>query len=137
MSIETDYTPTYIELDDVPVSGPDQYEAEAKRKAIYHAEASMELDVNNGESIAQSDVTNAHKSAVMHLATHMLTHAAGDPSDITLGDMASGGGQTTEYSSRYLDEYQRLVEGLVESGSGGHGNFSVAVNSNADTSYEP
>jgi hypothetical protein len=129
MSVETDYDPKYVELEDIPLSGPDDYSSEAKRKALFHAESSLELDANNGEEIQPGDLTNSHKSAVINLATHVLTHAAEEPSDVTIGDMQSGGGTATEYSSRYLDEYKRIIEALVESGSGGHGNFSVAVNS--------
>jgi hypothetical protein len=132
MSVETDYTPKYVKLEDVPLSGPDDYSAEEKRKALFHAESSLELDVNNGDAIVQVDVTNSHKSAVINLATHVLTHAAEEPSDVTIGDMQSGGGTITEYSSRYLEEYQRIVDGLVESGAGGHGNFSIAVNTGKD-----
>lgn len=137
MSVETDYDPKYIGLEDVPISGPDDYSSEQKRKAIFHAESSLELDVNGGDEITQSEVVNAHRIAVMNLATHVLTHAAEEPSDVTIGDMASGGGTATEYSSRYLDEYNRLVDKIQESGvgGGGYGNFSVAVNSglNDDT----
>jgi len=132
MSIETDYEPVYVGLEDIPLSGPDDYAGEAKRKALFHAESSLELDVNNGEQFEQNEVTNSHKSAVINLATHVLTHAAEEPSDVTIGDMQSGGGTATEYSSRYLEEYQRIVDGLVESGSGGHGNFSIAVNTGED-----
>lgn len=132
MSVETDYEPKYVELEDIPLSGPDDYTSEGKRKALFHAESSMELDVNNGSPIKDEDVTNSHKSAVINLATHVLTHAAEEPSDVTIGDMQSGGGTITEYSSRYLDEYQRIAEALIESGEGGHGNYSVAVNTGED-----
>lgn len=129
MSVETDYQPKYVELEDVPLSGPDEYSSEDKRKALFHAEASLELDTNNGEQFDPDEVTNSHRSAIINLATHVLTHAAEEPSDVTIGDMQSGGGTITEYSSRYLDEYQRIVDALIENGSGGHGNFTVAVNS--------
>lgn len=132
MPIETDYEPVYVRLEDIPLSGPDDYAPAEKRKALFHAESSLELDVNNGEQFKPDEVSNSHKSAVINLATHVLTHAAEEPSDVTIGDMQSGGGTITEYSSRYLEEYQRIVDGLVESGSGGHGNFSIAVNTGED-----
>lgn len=146
MPVGTDYTPQYVELDDIPISGPGaggtgEYDAENKRLALFHAEASLEVDVNAGDTIASGDLTNIHRSAVMNLATHVLTHAAEDPSDITIGDMASGGGTITQYSSRYLDEYQRLVDRINDANLGGTGdvgdNFSVAVNSTADGVYDP
>ena len=132
MPVETDYTPLYVDLEDVPLSGPDSYAVEEKRKALFHAESSLELDTNNGDPIKDEDLTNSHKSAVMNLATHVLTHAAEEPSDVTIGDMQDGGGTITEYSSRYLEEYQRIVESIRDSGSGGHGNFAIAVNTGED-----
>jgi len=131
MSIETDYTPQYIELDDVPISGPDQYSSEQKRKAIFHAETSLELDTNSGEDIPAAEVIDPHRIAVMNLATHVLTHAAEEPSDVTIGDMSSDGGALSDYSSRYLDEYNRLVDKINEAGIGSsdYGNFSRSVNS--------
>lgn len=127
MSIETDYTPRYVDsLEDLPLSGPDNYSAEDKRKALFNAESSLEVDTNNGKKIPADELTNAHKAAVLNLATHALTHAAGDPADVTIGDMSSGGGASNEYSSRFLEEYNRFVEQIVDSGASGHGNFSVS-----------
>lgn len=136
MAIETDYDPLYVELEDIPISGPDDYRQVEKRKALFHAESSLEMDVNNGAEIIPDELTKAHRAAVMNLATHVLTHAAEDPADATLGDMQDGGGTVTEYSSRYLEEYERLVDKIIEGGSGGHGNFSKSVNSGATTDVE-
>jgi hypothetical protein len=134
MSIETEYDPEYVGLEDVPISGPDTYSVEEKRKALFHAETSLELDVNGGQEIPQVEVIDAHRSAIMNLATHVLTHAAEENSDVTLGDMQSGGGNITEYSSRYLEEYNRLVQKINQSGAGSsdYGNFSMAVNTGLD-----
>lgn len=134
MSIETDYEPKYIDLEDVPLSGPDDYSSEDKRKAIYQAETKLELDVNSGEAIQQSEVIEAHRAAVMNYATHVLTHSAEDPSDVTLGDMQDGGGTITDYSSDYLQHYHDLVDQINSSGVGSsnYGNFSVAVNYDED-----
>lgn len=130
MSIETDYEPTYVGLEDVPISGPDDYSSEEKRKALFHAESSLELDVNGGEEIPQDEIIEAHRAAVMNLATYLLTGAAEEPSDVTLGDMASGGGDVTEYSNEYKAEYERLIDKINESGIGSseYGNFTMAVN---------
>lgn len=128
MPVEEDYEPKYADLSDVPVSGPDDYSPENKRKALFHAETELELDVNEGSSIATDNVTNYHQLAVMNLATHVLTHAAEDPSSITLGDMADGGGTITQYSSRYLDAYNSLVDKIGSTGQGRSDNFAVFVN---------
>jgi hypothetical protein len=128
-SIEDSYVPTYVDLDDVPVTGPDEYEDGPKRVAIFKAESRLELDVNGGEEIPTDERINAHRVAVMDLATHVLTHGANDPSDVTLGDMASGGGAQNEYSSRFLEEYNSIVESLLETSAGSDsGNYSTAVN---------
>jgi hypothetical protein len=127
MPIEDSYTPRYVEdLDDVPVTGPDDYSDSDKRLALYHAEARLELDVNEGKQIDQSNVIEAHRSAAAYLTTHILTHAAEEPSDITLGDMYRT--DTSDYSSHFEDTYLELVENLQESGAGGHGNFTQSVN---------
>lgn len=141
MPVEDDYQPKYVDsLYDVPISGPDDYSDEDKRKALFHAEAQLELDVNDGEEIANGDIVDAHRVAAMNLATHILTHSAEDPADVTLGDMASGGGNLVEYSSRYLEAYNMLVDKIVTSavGSGDSENFAVFVNNgktgnNSDT----
>lgn len=132
-SIETNYDPKYVSIDDVPISGPDNYTSAEKRKAIFNAESSLELDVNNGQMIESGEVLPAHRSAVMNLATHVLTHAAEEPSNVTLGDMADDGGTITEYSSRYLDEYNRLVSELTSISGGSSNTFSVSVNTNTDS----
>lgn len=130
MPIETDYQARYVDLEDVPVAGPDEYTDGEKRLALHSAESELDLDVNGGEPIPSSDLIEAHETAVVNLATHYLTHAAEEPSDVTLGDMADGGGQITEYSSQYLDAYLRIIEKLSEAGkaSGSGGGYSTHVN---------
>lgn len=131
MPVDQDYEPRYVgDLSNVPISGPDDYTDEEKRKALFHAETELELDVNDGEQIATSSVKDIHKLAVMNLATHVLTHAAEEPSDVTLGDMADGGGTITEYSSRYGDAYDTLIDKIVSTGAGDSSsdNYAVFVN---------
>lgn len=130
MPIENDYRPRYVELEDVPVAGPDDYTDSEKRLALHSAESELDLDVNGGDPIPSSDLVEAHETAVVNLATHYLTHAAEEPSDVTLGDMADGGGQVNSYSSQYLDTYLRIIEKLKDAGkaSGPDGGHSVSVN---------
>lgn len=130
--VASNYDPKYVSLDDIPVSGPDTYDVEGKRKALFQAESSLELDVNNGEQIEDRNLLTGHQSAVMYLATHVLTHAAEEPGDVTLGDMADDGGQITNYSSRYLEEYNRLVDQLDAISGGSADNYSIAVNTGSD-----
>ena len=130
MPVETNYAPKYIDLEDVPVAGPDEYSDGAKRKALFEAEATLELDVNDGMEIEQSELNDAHRAAVMNLGTHILTHSAGSPDDVTLGDMADGGGQSMDYASKYLERYERLIEKIrgTSDGDQGYGNVSVSKN---------
>lgn len=135
MAVAEEYDPIYVDLDDIPIAGPGvdddaEYSEASKRKALFQAESELEIDVNGGEQIASDSVLDIHKVAVMNLGTHILTHAAEDPSDVTLGDMAAGGGQITEYSSTYRDTYDNLVDKINSSGVGGadSSNFAVIVN---------
>lgn len=128
MSIETNYEPKYITLDDVPISGPDDYTMEEKRRAIFSAESELELDVNGGERIPERELLDGHRTAVMNHATHTLTHAAQDPADVTIGDMASGDTGGGEYSSRYLENYREIVDKLTSVTEGSSRVFSTAVN---------
>lgn len=123
-----DYVPKYIDsLEDLPISGPDDYDPPRKRKALFHAESEFQLDVNEGDEISSSNLTDAHSVAVLNLATHILTHAAEEPSDVTLGDMTSGGGTITEYSSEYLERYNRLVDKILQTGHGNSKSDNSAV----------
>ncbi len=141
------YTPEYVDLDDVPISGPGsdpnennstsdtsnvlnptevtsnaQYTDVEKRKALFYAETRLEADVNDGRTI--QDVTNMHKAAVMNLATHVLTHAGEDPASVSLGDITDSGSAINDYASRYLEDYESMVELIRESDaeSGGNNN---------------
>jgi hypothetical protein len=135
--IESTYQPKYVTLDDVPITGPDEYTDGEKRLALFKAESRLELDVNGGEVIPQDERIDAHRSAVMDLGTHVLTHGANDPSDVTLGDMADGGQASNEYSSRFLESYNETVDVLLDTSAGSDaGNYSTAVNT-GDEAFEP
>jgi len=117
MALEDDYQPRYVSLDDVPIAGPDVgYSVSDKRKAIFEAETSLELDVNDGDRIPKGQVTNAHKLAVLNLATHVLGEGAADPSSPTLGDMANGE-TTRDYADQYLEKYNKYVDKILETDS--------------------
>ena len=130
MAVENNYAPKYIELEDVPVAGPDDYTDSAKRRALFEAESTLELDVNDGQEITEGNLISAHRAAVMNLGTHILTHSAHSPDDVTLGDMADDGGQSMDYSSKFLERYERLIEKIrgTTQGDQGYGNHSVSTN---------
>lgn len=135
MPIETDYVPKYVDLEDVPIEGPDTYEDSAKRRALFEAESEFELDVNGGDVLPDDSVTDSHMVAVCNLATYNLVNSAVAPDDVTLGDMADGGGQSREYADSYLEAYMRIVSKIQDSDElgpdddTGHGrNYSTSVN---------
>lgn len=138
MPIEDNYQPKYVEsLEDVPIAGPDiSYDDGDKRLALYHAESKLELDVNDGQEIPSDELTDSHKSAAMYLATHILTHAAADPADVTLGDMSSPGTEI-DYSSHYLESYNNIIDSIQSANLGSGTQNSVAVNSGSPRSFDP
>lgn len=130
MPVETNYAPKYVDLEDVPVAGPDNYSDGAKRKAMFEAEATLELDTNDGMEILDHEITSAHRAAAMNLGTHILTHSAGSPDDITLGDMSDSGGQSMDYASKYLERYERMVEKINATAQGAKDSRNVSVSTN-------
>lgn len=106
------YDPKYIALSDVPVQIPDnnQYTTDRKRDAVRSAETMLELDLNQGDPIPDSDVTEAHKAAVEQRATFELAKAANDPDSVTLGDMDDYGTSKGSYAiDMFRNEYDRIV----------------------------
>jgi len=47
------YSPKYLNLDEIPVQVPDEYDDRHKVDAIETAESSIEIDINDGEELAQ------------------------------------------------------------------------------------
>lgn len=134
MAIEnpSTYEPKYGSLSDIPITGPDTYTDGQKRQALFNAEGTLELDLNGGDPISDNQVTRAHQIAVGYLGTHNLTYGSVAPEDTTLGDLADSGSRRDEYSSHFLEEYDRMIEKIIDSASGDIGgtrsNHSVAVN---------
>jgi len=126
MPIETDFDPRYVDLDDVPISGPDvNVSIGDKRKAVFEAETALELDVNGGQEIEADEVTRAHTLAVLNLATHVLGAGAADPSSPTLGDMADDD-STRDYAEQYLEKYNEYVDKILEVDQDADGDHSFA-----------
>ena len=120
MAIENEYVPKYVDLDDVPIAGPDvAYTVGDKRKAVFEAETSLELDVNDGQTIDEGTLASAHRLAVLNLATHVLGEGAADPSSPTLGDMSTGN-STRDYADQYLEKYKIYVDKILASDETGN-----------------
>lgn len=107
------YQPKYIELPDIPVQVPDDYDESEKRDAVEFAESMLELDVNDAAEIEQSDVTPYHIAAVKQLATSELAKGAEDNDDVALQDLEDGGNTKSQYSrDSFKARYEDIVEGI-------------------------
>jgi len=109
------YSPSYVELSDVPMAGvDDDYANDDKKDALEYAESRLETDLNEGEGFTDSEIQSSHKSAVKALATHILTHEAEDAASTKLGDLSSSGDSVLSYSSHWLDLYKELRDSIAE-----------------------
>ena len=113
------YTPIYVEVDDIPIDIPDSYSLEQKKKALYQAESRFETERTGGKQISDADLTPTHKSAVINLGTYHLARGATDNEDVTLGDLDDGGEQTERHAEQFLETYKELVELISEAGDYG------------------
>lgn len=111
------YDPKYVTISDVPVQIPDDYSAEEKEDALEYAEASLELDLNDGSVIPQSQLSSMMKAAVKQLATCQLAKGAEHPDDISLGDLEDTGNTKVDYAQSFCDEYEKIVDKLIASGA--------------------
>jgi len=110
------YDPKYVTVSDVPVQIPDDYSNEEKEDALEHAEASLELDLNNGEAINPSNITTMMRAAIKQLATCQLAKGAEHPDDISLGDLSDTGDTKVSYAESFCDEYEKIVGKLLQQG---------------------
>jgi len=107
------YQPKYIELPDIPVQIPDDYDESEKRDAVEFAESMLELDINDAAEIKQADVTPYHIAAVKQLATSELAKGAEDNDDVALQDLEDGGTTKSQYSrDSFKARYEDIVEGI-------------------------
>lgn len=111
------YSPKYINLQDVPVRQvPDDYDNSEKEDAIEFAEASIELDVYNGEQIPPDDQVTQVIAAIKQKATCELVKGAEDPTSTKLGDLEDGGTNKTDYADSFCDRYTEMVNKINQSG---------------------
>lgn len=117
------YQPKYIELTEIPVQVPDDYDESEKRDAIEFAEAMLELDINDATEIKDRDVTPYHIAAIKQLATSELAKGAEDNDDVALQDLEDGGSTKSQYSrdsfkARYEDIVERLKKAINSQSTG-------------------
>lgn len=111
------YSPRYVSVDDVPVQIPDDYSEEEKEDALELAEATLDVDLNDGEAIEQSKVTVMMKVAVKQLATCQLAKGSEHPDDISLGDLDDTGDTKVRYAQSFCDAYEETIDKLKQSGA--------------------
>lgn len=126
------YTPRYIDREEVPVQIPDEYSDREKNDAIEFAEASIELDLNDGESIDAENVTPLVQSAIKQKATCELAKAADDPNSVKLGDLSDDGTNKVDYAQSFCDRYDEMVGKLLESGIFGESTSPYVYNTHQD-----
>lgn len=108
------YSPKYVDVFDIPVQIPDDYSQEQKEDALEAAEASLELDLNDGETIPSDEVTPPMVTAAKHKATCHLAQGAESPDDVTLGDVDDSGTTMSEYAQSFCDHYDELVNKMLD-----------------------
>jgi hypothetical protein len=110
------YSPQYVDPADIPVQIPDDYSQSQKLDALEYAESSIELDVNDGESIDEAKQITGVEAAVKQLATAELIRGAESPDDVTLGDLDDSGSSASNLAEDYEDGYQEQVDRIIASG---------------------
>jgi hypothetical protein len=114
------YSPQYVTFEEIPVQIPDDYSDDEKAAALEFAESSAELDINDGDGISQSLLSNAGVmivSAIKQKATCELAKGAEHPDDTALTDLSDTGADKADYAAEaFCDRYDELVEKITNSG---------------------
>lgn len=105
------YTLRYIdELDDLPITGPDPFSESDKLKAAERAEARLESDVNDGNTLSNPEAI--HAQAAEWYATYLLALGPKSPDAVLAGDMADEGTDRTKFSDRLYTQYRDCVDAI-------------------------
>lgn len=128
----TEYDPEYVDVSDVPLEIPDEYDKSDKKEALYQAEARFEMERNAGVELEDPErITPLHKSAVANLATYHLARSATNNSDVTLGDLDDGGEQTERHAEQFLETYHEHVDLISEAGTDGNPGIYIGATGRA------
>lgn len=110
------YSPKYVTIDEIPVrTVPDDYSEVEKEDALEFAEASLELDINNGNTIPDSSMVPLFRAAIKIKATCELVKGTEDPTDVRLGDVNDDGTNKGDYANLFCEEYDELIEKINSS----------------------
>lgn len=110
------YSPKYVQVDDVPVQIPDDYDDHEKLDAIEVAESSLELDLNEGIKIPSDKVRPVMRTAIKQKATCELAKGAEHPDDAALTDLSTTGSDKAEYAAEaFCQRYDELINKILDS----------------------
>jgi len=113
------YSPKYVPFDEIPIQIPDDYADNEKEAALEFAEASIELDLNEGEDIPGQALNNLGtyiRAAIKQKATCELVKGAEDPTSTRLGDLQDGGTNKQDYANSFCSRYDEIIYKINESG---------------------
>lgn len=104
----------YIDVDDLPLEGPDPYSKERKRTAGEAAEEKLEADVNDGQPF--DETSTLHEEAIAAWATYRLASGPVHPTDAHSGDFYSGSGDDqAEFAAEMKNIYESDVASILSS----------------------
>ena len=136
------YSSKYIDLTEIPVQIPDDYSDKEKGDALEFAESSLELELNEGQSIEQDTLAGpagfAIRAAIKQKATCELAKGAEHPDDTALTDLSDTGSNKADYAAEaFCDRYEELVDKIRQSdvlGDDASGSTAPYVYSTGDPS---
>lgn len=109
------YSPKYVNLNDVPVQIPDEFDSRQKQEALEIAESELEADVNNGERLDPSNNISIVRTAIKQKATCELLRGATHHNEVKLGDLEQGDGRL-EYAQSFCQAYEDLIAKILKRG---------------------
>lgn len=101
----------YVSTENVPVIGPDTYDESTKTQAITYAEAKLEADVNDGQTIENTE--DIHEFAVNSYASFILASGPEDPADAKSGDFADSGDDVSEFANSLREMYRSARSSIL------------------------
>jgi hypothetical protein len=114
------YSPKYVPFDEIPIQIPDDYSDKEKEAALEFAEATIELDLNEGQDIPGQALNNLGtyiRAAIKQKATCELAKGAEHPDDVSLSDLSSTGADKATYAAdAFCDRYDEIADKLMDSG---------------------
>jgi hypothetical protein len=104
----------YISVDDIPLIGPDRFDAAAKERAAEAAEEKLEADVNDGGTFEST--TDLHEQAIAAWATYVLATGPVEPTSAQSGFNTGGAGDDqAEFAGELKAIYQSNRDSILSS----------------------